>query len=140
MREFHFLVEHDDFSAELLVGGEISLYSLALLINKAVRFEFGFDDSFEFCDNLKQPFRSKERYSLLADMDEVDDGSIGVQETSIADVFRPRRKMIYHCEFGTDWYFLVTCTAIRESTAKRSFKKILSTSDTPPEQYPEDFG
>lgn len=33
--------------------------------------------------------------------------------------------------------FLVTCTAVKESAAKRPFKKVIATKGTPPEQYPD---
>jgi len=93
---------------------------------------------FEFCDNLKNPYRSKERYTLFADMGEdADHDDPGVKETLVSTVFRPKRKMVFHFDYGDDWMFLVTCTAVKESAAKRPFKKVLGTTGTPPEQYPD---
>ena len=135
MQEFHFKIEHDGFSAVLAVGGNSSLYSFAQLIIKAVGFDF--DHAFEFCENLKDPYRSEERYTLFADIGEGQDGDLSIKKTGIADVFSPRRKMVFHFDYGDDWFFLVTCTAVKESTAKRPFKKIVSTRGTPPEQYPD---
>lgn len=135
MQEFHFKIEHNDFTAVLAVGGNSSLHSFAQLIIKAVGFDF--DHAFEFCDNLKDPYRSEERYTLFADIGEGELGDLSVKKTGIADVFSPRRKMIFHFDYGDDWYFLVTCTAVKESTAKRPFKKVVSTRGTPPEQYPD---
>jgi len=45
--------------------------------------------------------------------------------------------MLFHFDYGDDWFFLVTCTAVKESAAKRRFKKVLSTRGTPPVQYPD---
>lgn len=134
MQEYHFKIQHGDFTAELAVGGDASLYAFAQFITKAV--EFDFDHAFEFCDNLKDPYSSKERYTLFADIgDEADDP--GVKNTPLSAVFRPRRKMIFHFDYGDAWFFLVTCTAIKESPAKRPFKKIVATHGAPPEQYPD---
>ena len=55
----------------------------------------------------------------------------------MAAVFRPKRKMVFHFDYGDDWFFLVTCTAVTDSAAKRRFKKVLATTGTPPEQYPD---
>lgn len=133
MQEYHFEIRHDGFSAELAVGGDCSLHALAQLIIKAVGFDF--DHAFEFCDNLKDPYRSTERYTLFADIGEEADDP-GVKKTPLSAVFRPRRKMVFHFDYGDDWFFLVTCTAVKESVAKRPFKKIVATHGTAPKQYP----
>jgi len=132
--EYHFTIQHGRFFADLVIAGDCSLYDFAEFIVKTVGFDF--DHSFEFCDNLKDPYRSKERYTLFADMGEGEDGDHSVKRTRIADVFAPKRKMLFHFDYGDDWLFLVTCTAVKESAAKRRFKKVNSTRGTPPEQYP----
>jgi len=137
MQEHHFKVEHGDFSAELVLGGEWSLYDFAELIIKTVGFDF--DHPFEFCDNLKRPYRSKERYSVFADQGEpVDANDRSVQNTNVSEVFRPKRRMVFHFDYGDDWYFLTTCTAVKESEEKKRFKKVVSKSGTMPEQYPDE--
>lgn len=135
MQEFHFTIQYDTFTAEVAVGGDCSLYDFAKFINKAVGFDF--DHAFEFCDNVREPDRSTERYTLFADMGEGEAGDRSVKQTRLSAVFRPRRKMVFHFDYGDDWYFLVTCIAVKESASKRAFKKILSTSGTPPVQYPD---
>jgi hypothetical protein len=142
MNEHHLTLElsdqsplaHGAFSASLVLGGEHSLYDLAAFLIKTVGFDF--DHAFEFCDNVKDPYRSKERYTLFADIGETDDpDEPGVKETLVSAVFRPKRKMVFHFDYGDDWFFLVTCTAVKESAAKRKFKKVVSTQGTPPVQY-----
>lgn len=134
MQEHHFKIQHGDFTADLAIGGDCSLYQFAAFIIKTVGFDF--DHSFEFCDNLKNPYRSKERYTLFADLGE-DADDPGVKGTPLSAVFRPRRKMLFHFDYGDDWFFLVTCTAVKESAAKRAFKKVITTKGAPPVQYPD---
>ena len=140
MKEFHFKIQYGDFSADLALGGDCSLYALAEFIIKAVGFDF--DHSFQFCDNLKSPYRSKERYTLFADLGDGDPDDRSVKKTPLSAVFKPRQKMLFHFDYGDDWFFLVTCTAVIESAAKRPFKKVIETQGTPPVQYPsaEDLG
>lgn len=132
MQEHRFTIQHGDFVAEIALGGEWSLYELAELIIDAVGFDF--DHAFEFCDNLKNPYASKERYTLFADIGE-GEGEPGVRRTPVAHVFRPGRKMLFHFDYGDDWFFLVTCTAVAESDKKRRFRKVLKIKGTPPVQY-----
>lgn len=64
MQEHHFKIQHGTFTAEVAIGGGCSLYKFAAFIIKTVGFDF--DHAFEFCDNLKDPYRSKNRYTLFA--------------------------------------------------------------------------
>ncbi|MGH8093407.1 MAG: IS1096 element passenger TnpR family protein [Chthoniobacterales bacterium] len=135
MNESHFKIQVGDYSAEVALAGEWSLYDFAAFITETVGFDF--DHAFEFCDNLKNPYQSKERYTLFADMGEEADDP-GVKRTRLSRVFHPHRKMVFHFDYGDDWFFLVTCTAVMPSKVKRRFRKILSTRGTPPQQYPGD--
>lgn len=132
MTEHHLILQFQDFKAGLVLGGEHSLYDLAEFLIKTLGFDL--DHAFEFCDNVKDPYRSKERYTLFADMGD-GEGEPGVKDTLVSAVFRTKRKMVFHFDYGDDWFFLVTCTAVKESTAKRKFKKVVSTTGTPPVQY-----
>ena len=60
-----------------------------------------------------------------------------MKKTQVADVFHRGRQMVFHFDYGDDWMFLLTCTEVKESAAKRRFKKVLSTKGIPPEQYPD---
>jgi hypothetical protein len=44
--------------------------------------------------------------------------------------------MLFHFDYGDDWYFLITCTDVKESSSKKRFKKVVSTQGVPPVQYP----
>ena len=133
MEEFHFTIQHDKFSADVVVGDDCSLHDFAAFITKSVGFDF--DHAFEFCDNLSDPYQSTERYTLFADMGEGEKGDRSVKKTPLSTVFTPGRKMIFHFDYGDDWFFLVTCSAVKSSSAKRAFKKTVSTRGKPPEQY-----
>lgn len=132
MQEYQFKIRYDRFTAELAVDDRCSLHALAQLIIKSVGFDF--DHAFEFCDDLRNPYRSKERYTLFADIGEEADDP-GVKKTRVSSVFHPKRKMVFHFDYGDDWYFLVTCTGVKTSTAKRAFRDVVSTHGTPPVQY-----
>jgi hypothetical protein len=134
MKEYHFTLKYDNFEAQVALSGNWSLYDFAAFLIKTVGFDF--DHCFQFCDNLQNPYQSNELYTLFADIGQ-GDGEPGVQETKISSVFLPGKTMLFHFDYGDDWYFPVTCTAVEESTSKRSFKKVLSTKGTPPEQYPD---
>ncbi len=135
MKEHHLTLQYDEFKASLVVGGDCSLHSLAEFILQTVGFDN--DHAFEFCDNLKNPYRSKERYSLFADMGEEDDANVkGVNKTLVAEVFQARKKMLFHFDYGDDWFFLLTCTSVKDSEVKKPFLKVLSKTGTPPVQYP----
>lgn len=135
MHEHHLKIQHGRFAVQLVLGGEWSLYELAAFIVETIGFDF--DHAFEFCDDLDSPYRSTERYTLFADMGEGEEGDRSVKRTRVSDVFHPKRKLLFHFDYGDDWCFLVTCTAVKESTSKRRFRKVTSTRGTPPVQYPE---
>ena len=137
MQEHHFRVQFQDYSADFVLGGEHTLYELAEFIIGTIGFDF--DHAFEFCDNLKNPYRSEERYTLFADMGEdPEHDDPGVKRTPVSEVFRLGRKMVFHFDYGDDWFFLIACTDVRDSSVKRRFKKLLATEGEPPEQYPEE--
>jgi len=135
MEQYEFTLKYDKFSAELTLTGDWSLYDLAEFLIKTLGFQF--DHSFEFCDNLKHPYKSQERYTLFADIgEEADENDLGVRNTLVADVFTPKKTMMFHFDYGDDWFFLIRCNAIKEVTAKRRSRKVISTTGQPPDQYP----
>lgn len=135
MKSLLFQVQHGDWSAELNLTPQTVLQDLAGVIIEAAGFEF--DHAFGFYDNLKNPYRSKEEYTLFADMgEEAKEGDRGVETTPVGEVFQPGKKMLFLFDYGDDWMFLVTCTGESET---KLFKrpKILATTGTPPVQYPD---
>jgi len=123
------------FEAVVAVSGTASLYELAAFLIETLGFDF--DHAFGFYDNVKNPYRSKEKYTLFADMGESEDGEPGVKKTFVADVFAPKKKMLLLFDYGDDWMFLLACTGVEPAKTRRKVRKVLSTKGTPPEQYPD---
>lgn len=119
---------------DFALKGDFSLYELAEFIIDSIGFHF--DHCFEFCDNPDSPYKSRERYTLFADIGE-GEGEPGVQRTSMADVFSEGRTMLLLFDYGDDWEFPLTCTGVREVEGKRRSKKVLATDGQPPVQYPD---
>lgn len=136
MRTYHFtLTAPGDFTATVALSGTASLYDLAALLIKAVGFDF--DHAFEFCDNLKNPYRSKVRYTLFADIGEGQAGDLNVKKSRVQDVFKPRQRLCFHFDYGDDWMFLVRCDSVEDAAAPRKIKNFLTRTGPPPEQYSE---
>jgi len=141
MKEYHFTIQSEDFTASAVLVGEWTLYAFAeFIILKAVG--FAFDHPFEFCDNFKNPYKSKERYSLFSDLGEEDGGDAeptdpGVEGTFVSQVFTTGKRMAFLFDYGDDWRFAVTCTVVRESKGKRRSRKVVMTVGERPEQYPD---
>jgi len=138
MKELTFTIQHCKYIATVALAGKWTLYEFAQIITNTVG--FAFDHAFEFCNDLENPYDSTERYSLFADEGEPGDDEApdpGVANTLVADVFQPGKAMLFHFDYGDDWYFLISCTGGSEIDVKRRQKKVLSTVGTPPEQYPE---
>lgn len=126
----------DDFSAELTLSAQCSLYELAEIIIKAVRFDF--DHAFGFYNNLKDNYRSTEEYTLFADIgEEAKEDDLGVERTSIGEAFEPGRTMLILFDYGDDWHFPVYCESVLPGKNHRKVKKIISRTGTPPIQYPD---
>jgi len=128
-------IRYDKFSAKVALTGEWSLYHLAETLIDAVRFDF--DHAFGFYDNLRNPYRSSEKYTLFTDHGEPEDDEPGVQATMADDVFEPGKTMVFHYDYGDDWMFLVKCESVEPAKSKRASRKVIERKGKPPEQYPE---
>lgn len=135
MKSLLFKVEHGEWSAELQIPAVYVLENLAEAIIAAAGFDF--DHAYGFYDNLKNPYRSKQEYTLFADMGEdAKEGDTGVKSTRIDSGFKPGKTLLFLFDYGDEWTFPVTCTSELES---KPFKrpKLLATTGTPPVQYPD---
>ena len=126
----------EGYEAIIAISGNINLHGLAEHIIDTIGFDL--DHAFGFYDNLRNPHKSSEAYTLFADMEEADDdGSLSVNRTHIEEVFEKGKKMIFLFDYGDDWQFLLTCKDVEPVTSKRKVRKVLSQKGTPPEQYPD---
>lgn len=131
-----FKVEHGDFSVTLVHPANDTLEMLAESIIRSVSFDM--DHCYGFYDNLKNPYQSKEEYTLFADIgEETNPGDKGVRTTRLSDVFKPKKKMLFLFDYGDDWHFLITCKSIENTKSMFRRPKILDAKGTPPEQYPD---
>ena len=125
----------DGYEAVIEISDTINLYGLAEHIIDTIGFDF--DHAFGFYDNLKNPYKSKELYTLFADMEDVeDDGEPGVNRTFIGEVFKKGKRMLFLFDYGDDWKFLLTCTKSEAAKTKRKVRKIVSEKGEAPIQYP----
>lgn len=138
MHTYTFKIEHSSgYEAVIAISGSINLYGLAEHIIDTVGFDF--DHAFGFYDNLRDPFKSSEFYTLFADMDDVeDDGEPGVSKTFIEDVFKKGKRMLFLFDYGDDWMFQLICTEALPTHSKRKIRTVLSEASEAPVQYPID--
>lgn len=126
----------DGYEVTIAISGSINLYGLAEHIIDTIGFDF--DHAFGFYDNLRNPYKSSEAYTLFADMDDVEsDGGLSVNRTFIEDVFKKGKKMIFLFDYGDDWQFLLNCIEVEPTQNKRKIRKVVSEKGTPPVQYPD---
>ncbi len=136
MQKYHLTTQPEVFTACAVLVGEWTLYEFTeLIILKAVGFDF--DYAFEFSDNFKNPQQSTDRYTLLADMEDCEEEDPGVKQTMVSQMFTAGKRIAFWFDYGDDWRFAVTCTAIRESMGKRCSRKVIMTMGERPEQYPD---
>lgn len=125
-----------DFTAQLNLSAQCTLYELAETIIKSVGFDF--DHAFGFYNNLKDNYRSTEEYTLFADIgEEAKADDLGVEDTFIGEAFEPGRTLLMLFDYGDEWHFTVFCESITPGKNQRKVKKVISRSGTPPIQYPQ---
>ncbi len=117
------------------IEGSSSLYSFAKAITKA--FGFDFDHAFGFYNNIKDEYKSTEKFELFFDMGEADENSQSVKNTKVVKVFFPKKQMLFLFDYGDDWHFLVDCLDILEAKSNLKYPKVTKVVGKAPEQYPE---
>ncbi len=122
---------------EFIISGSSDLVSLASVIVE--NFNFDFDHAYGFYSNLKNNYRSEEKYELFADNPiefDTDDDTRGVSDVLIANVFEPKKKMLFLFDYGDNWEFEIECKKVEDKIVKESFILIKS-NGIAPEQYPD---
>lgn len=137
MHTYTFKIKNGGYEAVIAISGSINLYGLAEHIIDTVGFNL--DHAFGFYDNLRDPFKSSEFYTLFADMEDVeDDGEPGVHRIFIEDVFKKGKRMCFLFDYGEDWMFQLTCTEALPTDSTRKVRAVLSETGKAPDQYPSD--
>ena len=70
------------YTAAIAISSHITLHGLAEHIIDTIGFDF--DHAFGFYDNLRNPYQSKEKYTLFADLGEPEDNEPGVSSALMA--------------------------------------------------------
>lgn len=138
MTHYTFTLTHGKATARVRVIDYYSLYGLADVLLEAIGFDL--DHAFGFHSNLSNPYARNEvkEYTLFADQGEERlPSDTGVEETEVCDVFSEGETMLFHFDYGDDWMFHVTCTAIETTKSRKRKPEILSVEGTFPEQYPD---
>ncbi len=102
-------------SVDVAILGDQSLCCFAEMISWA--FDFYFDHPFGFFDNIKNVFKSNEKYELFADIKdiEVEPEVKSVKKNKISQVFDKKGKTLkYLFDYGDNWEFFVKLKSIKE--------------------------
>ena len=123
---------------EIEVPENFNLYKLAEAIVKA--YDFDLDHAFGFFSDVSEyPYRSKEKYELFADMDDIEPtGAKSVKKTKISEVWKNKgNKMLFLFDYGDCWYFVVEFMEFGQKEAKKKYPYLVKKVGKAPEQYPE---
>jgi hypothetical protein len=125
----------DDCTVTVEIPGDASLYELAEFLLESM--DFDLDHAFGFYDNVANMFRSKNSYTVFADMGDGNPGEKGVSDTPVDGVFSQGKQMILLFDYGDEWTFLVTCEKSEETKEKNIQPKLVGIDGKPPVQYPD---
>lgn len=125
----------------IAIPKERSLYELAEAIVSAYGFDF--DHCFGFFDSeLGNPYsKSVRKYELFTDMvaegmDIEPTGAGSVKHTRLDQVWSKRGdSMLFLFDYGDDWHFSVTLTAIGDDHTSSTLPSVLISSGKAPKQY-----
>lgn len=124
---------------EIEVPENYNLYKLAEAIVDA--YEFDLDHAFGFFSDISEyPFRSKLKYELFADMDDVEKvpGAKSVKKTNISELWnKPYDKWLFIFDYGDTWLFVVELIKFGEKETKKKYPRTTKKVGVAPEQYPE---
>lgn len=126
----------EDLYRDIEIRGSHDLYQFAEIITRS--FDFYFDHAFGFSDDLRGFYRGKEMYELFNDIEDVEpSGSgMGVEGTRIANVYKPKKKMLFLFDYGDDWMFMTECLGTRDAVPKEKLPRLVESKGQAPEQYP----
>ncbi|HET6521191.1 MAG TPA: hypothetical protein VFG47_15420 [Geminicoccaceae bacterium] len=121
---------------DIEIDSGASLYDLAATIVRA--FDFDLDHAFGFYSRLTgNIYESDPKYELFADTGEETD-ALGVEGTTVAEVFRrPRKTMLFLFDYGDEWRFRVTFTRRGHVAENIRYPRLLGKVGAAPPQYPD---
>jgi len=112
-----------------------TLFDLAAIILKSYNFDM--DHMFGFYNNLKNPYKSDEIYELLDEVDFLmNENTKELRNTSIEEVFKSKKKMLFLFDYGDEWRFLVERIKTTDPKPRMKYPKIIEKVGRAPKQYP----
>ena len=126
---------------EIEVLEDISLYKLAEAIVGV--YDFDFDHAFGFFSTISESgyFKSERKYELFTDLEDEGiepTGAGSVKKTKNSEVWKnPGAKMLFLFDYGDEWLFTVELTGFGKKVAKIKYPRVLKSTSTAPEQYPD---
>jgi len=132
----------------LAIPEGFTLYDLAESITDA--FDFDFDHTFGFYDNIKSWTDSVERYesstsifrsilfALVFPPGELGDNR-DVARTKVKEVFdEPGKKLLFLYDYGDEWHFIVQLREKKATEKDTKYPQIVESVGKAPPQYDED--
>jgi len=119
----------------IAVPEDFTLFDLAKTIIES--FNFAFDHSFGFYDNIKQWSKSVEGYEYFTDLGE-GRGFPGVKKTKITKAFdKQGKKMLFLFDYGDEWRFIVHFKEVQDASEKGKYPAIWEKSGDVEQYGPE---
>ena len=113
----------------IAIPEDFTLYQLAMAIVDS--FNFDFDHSFGFYNNIKQWTNSTVKYELHPDFD-----AKGVESIKVKEVFnRIRRKVLFLFDYGDSWYFVVELVGREKPEENVKYPMVKESVGESPKQY-----
>jgi len=121
----------------LAIQATDTLYDLAEAIVQS--FDFDFDHSFGFFDNIKNWTESEEKYEFNSGVFEDSDLIKNVKEVTINEVFNEiEKKILFLYDFGDEWQFIVELILTDSRDPDVKYPCIIRSVGKAPIQYKED--
>jgi len=121
----------------LAIQATDTLYDLAEAIVQS--FDFDFDHSFGFFDNIKNWTKSDEKYEISSGVIEDSELINNVKEVTINEVFNEiEKKMLFLYDFGDEWQFIVELIVTDSRDPDLQYPCIVKSVGKAPIQYKDD--
>ncbi|MDP3770395.1 MAG: hypothetical protein Q8R40_05670 [bacterium] len=104
---------------------------------------FDFDHAFGFFSTISESgyFKSERKYELFTDLEDEGiepTGAGSVKKTKIGEAWKtPGDKMLFLFDYGDNWLFIVELVGFGIKEAKTKYPRVLKSTGTAPEQYPD---
>ncbi|NWF66288.1 MAG: hypothetical protein HXX81_02350 [Campylobacterales bacterium] len=118
----------------MAIRGSSDLDKLAGMILAA--FDFNMDHLYEFSDTVEN--KKQELYRMYFEGEEkYDKNQSYTDNIVVAQIFKPKKKMVFLFDYGDMWFFVLECLEIREpKPTEKRFPYGFNVKGEAPIQYP----